>query len=101
MLEKLYFFLEIKIGWPLKVDFMKYESDAKKILAEFSEKLEEMPKASEVFYNTKEINAFRPDCEPIDKKLYDKIMQITPNKDKKGFINVERTKLWLEKKFTN
>jgi Asp-tRNA(Asn)/Glu-tRNA(Gln) amidotransferase C subunit len=72
---------------------MKYENDAKKILDEFSKKLEEIPKSSEVFYNTNETNAFRPDCKPVDKRLYDKVMKIAPNKDKKGFINVERTKL--------
>jgi hypothetical protein len=72
---------------------MKYENDAKKLLDEFSKKLEEIPRAHEVFYNTVEVNVFRPDCKPIDKTLYDKIMQIVPNKDKKGFINVERTKL--------
>ena len=72
---------------------MKYENDAKKLLDEFSERLEEMPKSSEVFYNTNETNVFRSDLDPIKKKLYEGVIKIAPNKDKKGFIVVERTKL--------
>lgn len=72
---------------------MKSEKDANKLLSEFSKNLEGIPRSAEMIYATNESNVLRRDGNPVDKSIFEKVMRIAPNKDKKGFIIVERTKL--------
>lgn len=72
---------------------MRYEKDAKKILEEFSQNLEKIPKTSELFYDIDDSNVLREDGRPVDNQIYDKFMKIAPRKDKKGNILAERMKL--------
>jgi predicted Asp-tRNA(Asn)/Glu-tRNA(Gln) amidotransferase subunit C len=72
---------------------MKNEKEANKLLSEFSKNLEEIPRSPEMIYVTNAYNVLRHDASPVDKGIFEKVMRIAPNKDKKGFIMVERTKL--------
>ena len=73
---------------------MEYKKDAEKILAEFSMKLKEIPKVEELYYDLPFSNILRTDSEPKRKDLYKKFMKIVPRKDEKGYVLVERAKLW-------